>query len=82
MQHFYVRFPGEGGVCSGVIFKYLHLTVGGGVWRGGVSNGRCDMGSLTHEALIQIPVLSKAGPGQATGFVAERAEQPPCPPSK
>lgn len=34
-----------GGVCSGVIFKNLHLTVRGGAW-----NGRCDIGSLTPEA--------------------------------
>lgn len=39
------RFPGGGGVCSGVIFKNLHLTERGGAW-----NGRCDIGSLTPEA--------------------------------
>lgn len=38
-----------GGVCSGVIFKNLLLTVRGGAW-----NGRCDIGSLTPEAPLAL----------------------------
>lgn len=39
----------RGGVCSGVIFKNLLLTVRGGAW-----NGRCDIGSLTPEAPLAL----------------------------